>query len=95
MVHHRVRIHFVTTPKLTPPRPGPSIAGLGEEARKLATACNKEVSEMCGRKPERHRFFLSLPSFVDVEGCVAEVENAMKLPHKPSGVVIMTTCACA
>jgi len=73
--------------------PGPAIAGTGPEARQVCVTCNDEVAAICAKEPDRFAYFASLPSFFDVEGCLAEIERAFTLEPAPQGFVIMTTCA--
>lgn len=69
--------------------PGPSIVGL-KEGRELTRACNEETAAICKAKPDRFSFFASTPSFLDVEGVLAEIEYSLNT-LKATGVVIMTS----
>ncbi|KAL8276668.1 hypothetical protein RQP46_010936 [Phenoliferia psychrophenolica] len=72
--------------------PGPCIAGHGKAGRDLARQMNDETAALVKEQPERFAFFASLPSFVDVEGAIAEAEHAINVLHA-TGVVVMTTYA--
>ena len=70
--------------------PGPSIVGANEAGRKLTRGCNIEQAAIVKANPNRFAFFASTPSFVDVEGTVAEIEYSMKTLGA-LGMVVMTS----
>lgn len=70
--------------------PGPCIAGSGEAGRKLTRQINEETADICKANPDRFAFFASMPSFVDVDGAIAEAEYALK-NLGAAGVVVMTS----
>jgi predicted TIM-barrel fold metal-dependent hydrolase len=80
----------IKTSVLSITSPGPSIAGTGEAARKLTRQINEETAEVVKANPERFHFFASMPSFVDVEGAIAEAEYSIKTLGA-LGVVVMTS----
>lgn len=80
----------IKTSVLSITSPGPSIAGTGEAARKLTREINEETAEIVKANPERFAFFASTPSFVDVQGAIAEAEYSIKTLGAV-GVVVMTS----
>jgi len=80
----------VTKQILSITSPGPSVVGANQKGRDLTRGCNDEQAEICKKHPESFAFFASTPSFVDVEGTIAEIEYSLKT-LKALGVVIMTS----
>lgn len=70
--------------------PGPAIAGVGAEGRKLARACNDECVDIARRAKGRLALFGSLPDWNDVQGTLEEIDYVMRELRCP-GVVVMTT----
>ncbi|KAF9030130.1 amidohydrolase 2 [Hymenopellis radicata] len=70
--------------------PGPSVAGSGAAGRELARACNRDCLEFVKGDPEKLFFFAATPSWVDVEGTLAEIDFAL-VENKLPGVVVMAT----
>lgn len=74
--------------------PSPAVAGSGPEGRVLARQVNEESLEIV-RSSEaegRMKLFASTPSWVDVEGTVAEIEWALKeAKEEVVGIVAMTS----
>lgn len=70
--------------------PGPSIVGANEAGRKLTRGCNDETAAIVEANPDRFAFFASTPSWIDVEGAIAEIEHSMKT-LKAQGMVVMTS----
>jgi predicted TIM-barrel fold metal-dependent hydrolase len=80
----------IKTSVLSITSPGPAIAGTGEVARKLTRQINEETAAIVKANPGRFKFFASVPSFVDSEGAVAEIEYSLKTLGA-AGVVVMTS----
>lgn len=71
--------------------PGPALLGPTDAGRKLAQTANKEVWDICQRRPDRFGFFASLPDFNDIEGTLAEIEDIFVHKRRANGVAVMTS----
>lgn len=71
--------------------PGPALLGPTPKGRALARALNKEVWDVCQKRPGRFGFFASLPDFNDMEGTLAEIKAIFEAEKNANGVVVMTS----
>jgi 6-methylsalicylate decarboxylase len=56
--------------------PGATILS-GQASRALARRANTHASTICSQNPTKYGFFGSLPSLLDVEGCLLEIPHAL------------------
>lgn len=69
--------------------PGATIAATQTEARHLARKANEYAAGLRDRHPDKFGFFASLPSLMDTEGTLAEIQYAMDILNA-DGVTLFT-----
>ncbi|CAI7672009.1 unnamed protein product [Penicillium palitans] len=69
--------------------PGATIAATHQEARDLARKANEYAASLRDRHPDKFGFFASLPSLMDIEGALAEIQYAMDILNA-DGVTLFT-----
>lgn len=69
--------------------PGATIAATDQEARQLARRANEYAASLRDKYPGKFGFFATLPSLMDIEGTLAEIEYAMDTLHA-DGVTLFT-----
>lgn len=68
--------------------PGATIAAIDQEARHLARKTNEYAASLRDTHPDKFGFFATLPSLMDIEGTLAEIQYAMDILNV--GVTLFT-----
>ncbi|KAK5690649.1 hypothetical protein LTR97_012205 [Elasticomyces elasticus] len=79
----------ISTAILSVTAPGPSIEADPVQAAKLARACNEFCANVRDKQPDAYGFFASVPSLLDVEACLREIEYSLD-GLKADGVILLS-----
>lgn len=79
----------VSTTILSVTAPGPAIEKDSAQAAKLARKCNEFCAKLRDDEPKAYGFFASVPSLLNTEACLEEIEFALD-ELKADGIILLT-----